>query len=416
MTNSNILARFRNDESGSYLMTTAIMMPVLMGIVGLGTDYGLWIYTSKKMQNAADAAAYSAALAKTNGSGNVTTEANALSSSYGFVNGLDGVVVSVNNPPTSGPNASNASAIEVVIQQPQKRFFSALMSSENLIVKTRAVAIPGANGTGCVVALNKSAAGAITIKGTADINLTACSLYDGSNSATALSVGGSGTLTAKDITVVGGISGTVTASGSVVQGASASAIADPYAGVSRGSFSGCDHTNMTAKNTVTLSPGVYCQGLNLNAGANVTLNPGVYYLDQGSLSVNGGATLTGTGVTLVFTSSTGSNYATADINGGANVTLEAPTTGSMAGIVALGDKNMPVGTIFKFNGGSTQIFKGALDLPSAAVSFAGGSNTNKACTQLVADTITFTGNSQFAINCSGTGTKPVGAAVATLVE
>jgi hypothetical protein len=165
---------------------------------------------------------------------------------------LDGVVVSVNNPPTSGPNASNASAIEVVIQQPQKRFFSALMSSENLIVKTRAVAIPGANGTGCVVALNKSAAGAVTIKGTADVNLTACSLYDGSNSATALSVGGSGTLTAKDINVVGGISGTVTASGSVVQGASASAIADPYAGVSRGSFSGCDHTNMTAKNTVTL--------------------------------------------------------------------------------------------------------------------------------------------------------------------
>jgi Flp pilus assembly protein TadG len=125
LTNSNILARFGNDESGSYLMTTAIMMPVLMGIVGLGTDYGLWIHTSKKMQNAADTAAYSAALAKTNGSGDVTTQANALSSSYGFVNGSDGVVVSVNNPPTSGPNASNVSAIEVVIQQPQKRFFSA---------------------------------------------------------------------------------------------------------------------------------------------------------------------------------------------------------------------------------------------------------------------------------------------------
>jgi Flp pilus assembly protein TadG len=391
-----------------------MMMPVLMGIVGLGTDYGLWIHTSKKMQNAADTAAYSAALAKTNGSGNATTEANAVSSSYGFVNGLDGVVVSVNNPPTSGPNASNALAIEVVIQQPQKRFLSALMSSANVNVKTRAVAIPGTNGTGCVVALNKSAAKAITIQGTADINLTACSLYNDSNSATALSVGGSGTLKAKDINVVGGISGSVTASGSVVTGASA--IADPYAGVSSGSFSGCDHTNMTAKNTVTLSPGVYCQGLGLNAGANVTLNPGVYYFDQGSLSVNGGATLTGTGVTLVFTSSTGSNYASANINGGATINLEAPTTGPTAGLVAVGDKNMPVGTVFKFNGGSTQIFKGALDLPSAAVSFAGGSNANNACTQLVADTITFTGNSQFAVNCSGTGTKPIGAAVATLVE
>jgi hypothetical protein len=280
-------------------------------------------------------------------------------------------------------------------------------------VKKRAVAIPGTNGTGCVVALNKSAAKAISIQGTADIALTACALYDDSNSATALSLGGSGTLSAQNINVVGGISGTVT-SGSIVTGASP--IADPYANVSMGSFSGCDYTNTTVKNTVTLSPGVYCKGLSLNAGANVKLNPGVYYFDQGSLSVNGGATLTGTGVTLVFTSSTGNNYATATINGGATVTLEAPTTGSTAGIVALGDKNMPVGSIFKFNGGSTQIFKGALDLPKANVSFAGGSNTNKACTQLVADTITFTGNSQFAVNCAGTGTKPIGAATATLVE
>jgi hypothetical protein len=41
-----------------------------------------------------------------------------------------------------------------------------------------------------------------------------------------------------------------------------------------------------------------------NSGsANVTLNPGIYYLDGGSLTVNAGTTLTGTGVTLVFTGS-----------------------------------------------------------------------------------------------------------------
>jgi hypothetical protein len=74
-------------------------------------------------------------------------------------------------------------------------------------------------------------------------------------------------------------------------------------------LSGCDHNNYHTTNTETLNPGVYCGGMQLNVGpgnsgsANVTLNPGIYYLDGGSLTVNAGTTLTGTGVTLVFTGS-----------------------------------------------------------------------------------------------------------------
>jgi hypothetical protein len=246
--------------------------------------------------------------------------------------------------------------------------------------------------------------------------LTACAMYVDSGASPALSVSGSGTLTAESVYVHGTIAGMdkITTTGKTKTGANP--IDDPYASTPMGSFSGCDFNNKSVKNTATLNPGVYCGGLSLNAGANVTLKPGVYYIDQGSLSVNGGATLTGTGVTLVFTSSTGSNYATATINGGATVNLSAPTSGNYAGIVAFGDRNMPAGTAFKFNGGSSQVFTGALDIPKGAVQFAGGSNTSKACTQLVADTVTFTGNSQFAINCTGTGTKPVGATIAALVE
>ena len=48
--------------------------------------------------------------------------------------------------------------------------------------------------------------------------------------------------------------------------------------------------------------------------------------------------------------------------------------------------------------------------------FAGGTNTSKTCTQLVADTVKFSGNSNFAVNCSGTGTKPLGASAAVVVE
>jgi hypothetical protein len=48
--------------------------------------------------------------------------------------------------------------------------------------------------------------------------------------------------------------------------------------------------------------------------------------------------------------------------------------------------------------------------------YAGGANVNTNCTQIIADNVTFTGNSQLKINCSGSGTRPIGTSVATLVE
>ena len=148
--------------------------------------------------------------------------------------------------------------------------------------------------------------------------------------------------------------------------------------------------------------------MKLNAGADVTLNPGVYTIDKGDLTVNGGAKMTGTGVTIIFTSSTGSNYPTASINGGATISLTPPTDRSLAGVVMFGDRNVPVGTKFDFNGGATQYIGGAIYFPKGAVTFAGGAGTTASCTKLIADTIQFTGNSNFAIDCSALGVKAFG--------
>jgi hypothetical protein len=153
----------------------------------------------------------------------------------------------------------------------------------------------------------------------------------------------------------------------------------------------------------------------LQANANVTLNPGLYFIDRGNFSVNGNASIQGTGVTLVFTSSTMTDWPTATINGGAIVNLIAPSSGPTAGIVMYGDRNIPLGTSFKFTGGGTQYLGGAIYFPTGAVSFAGGAGTTTSCTQLIADTVTFNGNSNFAINCDGFGTKQFGPAGVRLV-
>jgi hypothetical protein len=147
--------------------------------------------------------------------------------------------------------------------------------------------------------------------------------------------------------------------------------------------------------------------MQFNANADVTFNPGVYFVDRGNFSVNGGAKLQGTGVTIIFTSSTMSDWPDAQINGGATIDLRPPSTGPLAGIVMYGDRNIPTGTTFKFNGGASQYLGGAVYFPTGAVDFAGGAGTNTNCTQLIGDTITFTGNSGLAINCAGYGVKPI---------
>jgi Putative Flp pilus-assembly TadE/G-like len=416
----NLIGRFRHDQSGSYLVMTALLMPVLVGVVGLGTDYGIWTHAHQTMQSAAESAAISAARAAVNGNTTLTVQANAVASSYGFIDGADQATVTLNRPPKSGNYTGNATAIEVIVKKPQKPIFSALFLSQQFDISARAVALGQGDGKGCVLALNGAASGAATGQGSTTVNLKGCSLYDNSNNASALTVGGSAQINALSVSVVGGISGrsNITTTQGVYTGTLPAK--DPYSTIANPTESGsvqnaCNGGNGCPNGTATLSPGIYKNGMKISAGANITLSPGVYYL-EGDLDIAGGATLAGTGVTLVFTHNNAGRYAGATVNGGATVNLTAPTTGTYAGIAIFGDRNMPTDTTFTFNGGATQVFTGAIYIPKGYVKYAGGSSTTDGCTQLVADTITFTGGSNFGIDCSGTGTKPLSSAVVMLVE
>jgi hypothetical protein len=258
-----------------------------------------------------------------------------------------------------------------------------------------------------VLALNQTASGAFSAQGSVSVTLVKCAIDDDSNASDAMSVSGSAAVSAQFVGVVGGISGTqnVTSVDGTVTGYHA--VPDPYASVTPPSFNGCDYNNYSTHGVATINPGVYCGGMNLGAGAVVTMTPGVYYLDRGSLTMAGGAFLSGTGVTLVFTSSTGKNYATAKLTGGAILNIVAPNSGTMSGIAIYGDRNMPVGTQFDLRGGNSQAVGGAIDLPTAAVSWVGNATTLQPCTQLIADTIQFVGNSGLSNNCNGYGTKSV---------
>ena len=408
---ANLLKRFVRDESGAYAIIVALLMPVLIGTAGLGTEVAWWYFKHKNMQSAADSGAVSAATAGSN----LTNEANSVTAAYGYANGVNNVTVTVNQPPTSGNYATSPQAVEVIVSQPQQRLLSALFGNGPVPITARAVALANP-GTGCVLALDRTANPAVTVQGIAQLNLVNCNLYDNSNGSSALNVGGSGTISAGQVGVVGSISGASSITTTNGTRTGIRPVADPYANVTPTMPTWCDYNNkLMVKGTTTLSPGVYCGDVVVNAGATLNLNPGVYYFSGANLSVAGNATITGSGVTLVFTGS-GNNWGSANIGSNANVSLTAPTSGTTAGIVIYADRNMPVGTAFSLTGGGTQNFGGAIYVPKAALSFSGGNGTSTSCTKIVADTISFSGNSNVQVNCAALGTAAIGVQTAQLVE
>ncbi len=413
----NLATRFLRDESGSYVIVVGLLMPVLIGTAGLGTEVAWWLYKHKNMQSAADSGAVSAATAGTN----LNAEANAVTAFYGYANGINNVTVTVNQPPSSGNYASTPQAVEVIVSQPQPRLLSALFGDGPVQVMARAVALPNP-GTGCVLGLDPTASSTVQVGGSNKVNLIGCNIYSDSNASPSLNVGGRASLSANQVGVVGTVSGTsnINATNGIRTGMQP--VADPYGPPPAAPLS-CINGNQTINSNGkinTLNPGCYSGSITVNAGATLDLTPGIYYL-EGALSVAGNATLScstctgGQGVTLVFTGS-GKNWGTASIGSNANVTLTAPSSGPTKGIVMYGDRNMPVGTAFNLTGGGTQNFNGAIDLPKAALNFSGGNGTSTSCTQIIADTVTFSGTSNLQVNCAALGTSAIGVQTAQLVE
>jgi len=398
----NMWSRLIGDANGGVAPVFALALVPMMGLVGAAVDYARASSARTAMQASLDATALAVAKeAPTLTPNQASARATELFSAGFSRDEVQSLQVSATLTSASSGFTVSSSAQGTIATR-----FMRLFGHETLPLKVHASVATASDGLGCVLALNPTASGAITAQGSTTVKLNGCSLYDNSSSDTALTVGGSATISTDFVGVVGGVGSStgITATNGIRT--KIAPVTDPYADVVVPPFSGCDEHNYTAKNTETINPGVYCGGIMVNANAVLTLNPGMYYLDGGDFVVNGGASVTGTSVTLVFTSKSGKTWSTARINGNATVNLTPMTWGPTKGIVVFADRNMPAGTEFKFNGGANQYLAGAVYVPTGAVSFAGGADTSTTCTQVIGNTVTFVGNSNLAIDCSRYDTRP----------
>jgi hypothetical protein len=418
---------FEADQSGNMLILFAFSAPIALGAAALGTEGGELYLKKVAIQGAADQAAMSAVNSFNSSSTAYTVEGKAISASMGFVDGQSGVTVTVNNPPASGSLAGKAGSVEVIISLSQPPFLSRLFHPSNFVIDGRAVATYG--GPGCVLALDPTVSGALAAGGNTTVNMPKCNLVSDSSATSSLEVYGSASVTVNEAVAVGGISAT---SGLVDNGniSGAPTVPNPYAALSVPATSAWGSKQSVGNaSTDTLNPGWYSGGLDINASQQVTMNPGVHYIDGagGGLTINAGAVVTGSGVTLVLTSSSSkkNSVPVVSINGSASVSITAPTSNSAlgadsSGVVIFLDPKAGGGSkqSLNINGNSNTYFGGAIVAPAAAISFEGTGVSGSAqnCTQIIGDTVTFIGNSSISSDCSGYGTAAISGASQTILS
>jgi Putative Flp pilus-assembly TadE/G-like len=362
------------------MMLVALALVVLVGFAALAVDIGMAWGTRRTMQTAADAAATAGAIASRE-SQNVTTAAKDTASLDGFTDGANGVTVTVTNPYAGC--SGNANCVQVIIDQSQSTHSLGVLHIGSIDVKASA-ASGTTNSDSCVYTLNPAASPGLLVQGSVNVNLSCGAVDNSTQSPAAQCKGAAGNFTATSIAVAGSVSGSCF---TPTPTTGTSEAPDPFAYL--GSQPSCSGN---AKFTPNVSgPGSYCGGISLNGNKNVTLSSGTYNLGSGGFSINGNATLSGTGVTIITSGAV-------SMNGNGTVTLSAPTSSTYKGILFWDTSTSPS----KISGNSSSTFDGALYFPDSTLTYTGNSSST-GYTIIAVGQLQFQGNASLGDNYSSLG-------------
>lgn len=402
---SRALLRFAADATGGVAAIVAITAPVIVGAMGLGSEAGYWYLTSRRVQNAADVAAHGAGR-QLGAGGDAADMQRAAEYLAGHAEiDLAAATVQVRRPPREGSYAGNDSAVEVEIVQTVPRLFSAMYTTEPLSIGGRAVAMARAGGTGCVLALSRTAQGAITVSGSAEATLTRCDMVSNASGTGFMMSGNGSSVSANCVQTAG----TAVTTGNLAVACDsvrehAAPVADPFGDVDEPALTGaCQPARVGQNNRVTTVAPIeshasgmmsrrFCNGLELRG--TVALLPGLYLVEGGDFRINSNAVIRGDGVAFYLADGVELHF-----NGGADLDLSAPATGPYAGILIFGSRDS-TGVSHTINGNAGSSLDGAIYAPASHLTVSGSAGTSPgSCTQFVTDTITLTGNAEINISC-----------------
>ena len=423
-------SKFLRDQRGAVLPLVGAMVLLGIGIASLAIDMSYLYYMRGKVQTTADASALAGAgqipniskirehaisLARQNLSeddnGEVVAESNI---THGNWNSSTRTYVQGSEP---------YNAVQVIAQRTDDNenavelFFARVLGFDTVDIEASAIVLRR-DVSGCVVALDPTADGALTISGNADVNLD-CGALVNSNSPTAIIENGSACLTATSIATSGDYSGDCL---NPTPETSMPAISDPLADLDPPAIPPCDYSSLVDIDVnTTLSPGYYCGGIEIHDTAEVEFAPGMYILDGVGLQITGNSRVRGDELTIYFPPTvTGDDPPGPTpprsllIAGTTDVQLSAPTSGYYEGILFYQDRNASPDIQNLLTGDANMELEGLFYFPNNPVKFAGNTDVEGSdWISIIARTVEFVGNSNLYQDLSEVAYSP-GAAFVSL--
>lgn len=359
------LSRYLTCTLGGIAVSTAVGAPVLLGGVGLASDFAIFTMKKSKLQAAADAAALAATRELSviqSGSSASTESAPMAMKSMAMASAVGG-----EPPPDDGPIGAIARSyvasavgdgggtistsveidestgtVKVVVTDSWQPFFAHFLGADITPIRTDAKAELVGESKVCVIATSTNGLGAISMTKNSHLDANGCSIYSNSTNSSGFYLGSGSTIKADLACSAGGVYNKGGTSSTDVL-TDCPPLADPLAGRATPKVGACDYNKVSVSSgTVTLQPGVYCGGLTIKGTANVTLAEGDYIIKDGLFFVNDDAVVKGKNVAFYLTGL----LSLIQFWGNATIDLSGAEDGDMAGLLFFED---PASGPFRFH-------------------------------------------------------------------
>ena len=384
---------FYKNRRGNFALTTAIVAPVLMGVVGLAVDFSIFFSQKSQMQEAADQAALAAVReAALQGWSKVTAESVASD----FVDEtMLGSAISSAVYTTSVDVDAATGTVDVSIRQDGHGYFLLGMFKSNPQIAVESKAAIASTTNICVLGLDETSKGTVEVDDNSNLIGDRCSVFSNSTNKESIEVDTGSKVKASSVCSSGGVKGSVTdisptpvTDCPVTPDPLLSRAAPPVGSI-------CDFTDFQSDTSTTIEPGVYCGGIKLTGG-NVFAKPGIYVIKDGEFNISGSASLTGANVGFYFTG----DAAKTNIGSATTISLTAPKTGPMAGILFFEDRASTKGREFVISSKDAKTMVGTVYLSNGTLTVrkAGGFGEASEWTAIVARKILIDQGSTLQLN------------------
>lgn len=375
-----LIRQWFGDQRGQFALVLGVLAPVGLGLVGGAIDMSVYINHHSELQSTADAAVLA-----------VAREASLKGWNEATANEVTAAIVGSTLSNKFGVDHTfklsidqKARRVEISLDQDHYGYFFIGYFAGSPQIRVTAAAFASGASTICIIVQAPSQDDSLVVNGSSKVQAPGCAAYSNSVGTKSVNVKDVSSLNTQMTCTAGGYAGKLT-NFSPTPITDCPVIADPL--VSRAQLidasltTGCDHNKVKVDGgTKTLRPGNYCGELAITNGAEVLFDPGIYVIRNNRLKVDKAARISGTGVALVFVG----KDAELSLSNDSSVSLSAPETGQMAGILIYGQpsaKHRKFSIVSK----DAQKLTGTVYLPADTLTVGGDDDLDGGCDQIVQD-------------------------------